>query len=235
MPVFSVPPSSSCWNYGAFVQGATARRWADAAPVTIIKKLAATRTVQGYTDSLYRVRIQGKEVTLWGGALANASLPLRGTTQTLLVRIVGTGSGKLRQGEARLFPGGDTLRFTPIEVQESDRFGYTLSLTSSDSRGLQGVERLFRLKFTYEACDYPNGEVLLLQRGETLVFGLRALSSGNETGSLVYKLVFPRDKGGKPNQVRQVETVTECSETGKTLRVKTSVTTLRWDGSRMVK
>lgn len=235
MPVFSAPPSSSCWTYGAFVEGAAARRWTDAAPVTILKKLAATRTVQGYTDNLYRVRIQGRETTLWGGELANASLALRGTQQALLVRIVGTGSGKLRQGEARLFPGGNTLRFPPIEVQESDRFSYTLRLNASDGRGLQGIERLFRLRFTYEACDYPNGEVVLLQRGEKLVFGLRALSSGNETGSLVYQLVFPSDKGGKPNQVRQIETVTERSDTGKILRVKTNVSTYRWSGTRMVK
>ena len=234
MPVYSAPPPSSCWNYGAFVEGATALRWSDASSVTILKKTEATRTVNGYTDNVYRVRLAGKEVSVWGGELAQAGLVPSGEKRTLLVRVVGTGQGKLRQVEARLFPGGNTLRFSPIEVQDSARFGYSLRLSTTDGHGLRSVERLFRLNFTYEACDYPNGEVILLQRGAQLVFGLRALSSRNETGSVIYKLVFPRDKGGRPNQVRQVETLTERSESGKLLREKTRVKTYRWSGERMV-
>jgi len=232
MAVFLAPPPSACWQYGAFVEGATALRWADAVPVTVLKKLETSRTVAGYTDSFYRVRVGGKERTLWGGELAQTALAL--SRGTLLVRVVGTGPGKLRQVEAKLSARGKVLRFAPIEVQESDRFGSSLQLHATDGRGLAGVAHVFRLKFTYEACDYPSGEVVLLAHGGQLSYGLRALSSANETGSAVYQLVFPRDKGGKVGLVRLIETLTERNEQGKVLKENTTVKRFHWRQGRMV-
>lgn len=232
MPLFLAPPSSACWQYGAFVEGAAALRWADATPVTVLKQLETSRTVAGYTDSFYRVRVGGKERTLWGGELAQAAQALpRGA---LLVRVVGTGVGKLRQVEAKLSPRGKVLRFAPIEVQESDRFGYSLQLHATDGRGLAGVSHVFRLKFTYGACDYPNGEVVLLAHGGQLSYGLRALSSANETGSAVYQLVFPRDKGGTGGMIRLIETLTERNEQGKVLKESTTVKRFHWRQGHMV-
>ncbi|WP_309715421.1 hypothetical protein [Armatimonas sp.] len=223
-----------CWEYGRFVTGAITRRWSDGAQVKIVKQLEKTRSIAGYTDSLYEVQVGGAMQTLWGGELANAVYPLSDGS-VFLARVVGTGTGKLRQVEARLHTGRNTLRFPTIEVQETDRFGYSLGVLASGGRGLAGVERIFRLKFTYEACDYPNGEVILLQRGSQLVLGPRALSSSNEVGSQTYKLVFPRDPGGRPNQIRELATVTERNENGKILRQKTTLTTHHWTGSRVIK
>ena len=202
--------------------------------MTIVKQHEKTRSVAGYTDSLYDVQIGGQTKTLWGGELANASYRLS-DGRIFLTRVVGTGTGKLRQLEAHLHTGSNTLRFPTIEVQETDRFGYSLGVLASEGRGLAGVERIFRLKFTYEACDYPNGEVILLQRGSQLILGPRALTSSNEIGSQTYKLVFPRDPGGRPNQIRELSTVTERNEKGKILRQKTTITPHRWTGSRMIK
>jgi hypothetical protein len=223
-----------CWEYGRFVAGATTRRWSDGAHVKIVKQLEKMRSVAGYTDSLYDVQVGGEIKTLWGGELANTAYPLS-DGRVFLARVVGTGTGKLRQVEARLHTGSNTLRFPTIEVQETARFGYSLGVLASGGQGLAGVERLFRLKFTYEACDYPNGEVLLLQRGSQLVLGPRALSSSNEVGSQTYKLLFPRDPGGRPNQIRELATITERNENGKILRQKTTITTHRWTGSRVIK
>lgn len=223
-----------CWEYGRFVAGATTRRWSDGAPVVVVKQLERTQSVSGYTDSLYEVTVAGQPKTLWGGELANAFYPLS-DGRVFLTRVVGTGTGKLRQLEARLHQGGSVLRFPAIEVQENDRFGYSLGVLASAGRGLRNIERLFRLKFTYEACDYPNGEVILLQRGNQLVLGPRALSSTGEVGSRTYKLVFPRDPGGRPNQIREVATLTERSEKGSVLRQKTTITTYHWTGSRVIK
>jgi hypothetical protein len=225
-----------CWEYGHFVPGATTHRWSDGAAVTIVTQLEKTQTVAGYTDSLYQVKVAGRTATIWGGELANASYPLS-DGRIFLARVVGTGPGKLRQVEARVHGNKSSplLRFPPIEVQETDRFGYSLGVLASDGRKLASVERLFRLKFTYAACDYPNGEVILLQKGNRLILGPRALSSGNENGSSTYKLLFPADRGGRPNQIRELSTVTERNENGGIVRQKTTVTAHHWTGSRMIK
>jgi hypothetical protein len=223
-----------CWEYGHFVLGATTRRWADGAVVKVVKQREKTQSVAGYTDSLYDVTIGGKPQTIWGGELANAFYPLSDGS-VFLVRATGTGTGKLRQMEAKLSASGSVLRFPAIEVQETDRFGYSLGVLASAGRGLRSVERLFRLKFTYEACDYPNGEVILLQKGRQLILGPRALSSAGEVGSRTYKLVFSSDPGGRPNQIRELATLTERSEKGAVLRQKTTVTAYHWTGSRVIK
>ena len=223
-----------CWEYGRFVAGATTRRWSDGAVVTVTKQLEKTQTVSGYTDSLYEVQIAGQLRTLWGGELANAFYPLS-DGHVFLTRVIGTGQGKLRQLEARLHTGGSVLRFPTIEVQETDRFGYSLGVLATDGQGLTGVARIFRLKFTYEACDYPNGEVVLLQKGNQLVLGPRVLSSANEVGNSTYKLIFPHDPTGRPNQIREVATRTERNERGATLRQKTTITAYRWTGNRVIK
>ena len=218
--------------------GATTRRWSDGAVVTIVKQLEKTQSVAGYTDSFYDIKLVGRPGSspIWGGELANASYTLSDGS-VFLARVVGTGTGKLRLMEARVHgdKGGPTLRFPTIEVQETDRFGYSLGVLASAGRKLAGVERLFRLKFTYEACDYPNGEVILLQKGNQLVLGPRALSSANENGGSTYKLLFPTDRGGQPNQIRQISTLTERNEKGTIVRQKTTVTAHRWTGSRMIK
>lgn len=223
-----------CWEYGRFVAGATTRRWSDGAVVTVTKQLEKTQTVSGYTDSLYEVQIAGAPRTVWGGELANAFYPLS-DGHVFLTRVIGTGQGKLRQLEARLHAGGSVLRFPTIEVQETDRFGYSLGVLANDGLGLTGVARIFRLKFTYEACDYPNGEVILLQKGNQLVLGPRALSSANEGGSRTYQLIFPRDRHGRPNQIREIATLTERNTRGAILRQKTTITSHRWTGNRVIK
>jgi hypothetical protein len=224
-----------CWEYGRFVVGATTHRWRDGAAVRIVKQLQKTQSLAGYTDCLYEVTLAGRPQRLWGGELANASYSLS-DGQVFLTRVVGMGPGKLRQVDARLYGrGGSVLRFPSIEVQETDRFGYSLGVLASDGRGLAGVARVFRLKFTYEACDYPNGEVVLLQRGNQLVLGPRALSSMSEAGSRTYKLLFPDDPGGRPNQIRELATLIERDENGKLLRQKTTLTPYRWTGKRVIK
>ena len=223
-----------CWQYGHFVVGAKTHRWADGTTVTALKALDETRSVGGYTDSLYRVKQGTHERTIWGGELANAYYPLS-ESGLFLVRVVGAGQGKLRQMEARLQRSRGILRFPPIEVQDSDRFGYSLGVLASGGHGLQGVERIFRLKFTYEACDYPNGEVILLQKGGQLILGPRVLSSSGESSNRTYKLVFPRDPGGRPNQIREIATLTERNEKGATIRQRTTITAHRWTGNRVIK
>ena len=222
-----------CWQYGRFVAGAKTHCWADGAPVTVLEP-REKHSVRGYTDYLYRIKRGKKETTLWGGELANAFYPLS-NGDTFLVRVVGTGQGTLRQMEARLRRSHGVLRFPPIEVQESDHFGYSLGVLASGGHSLQGVERIFRLKFTYEACDYPNGEVILLQKGGRLVLGPRVLSSSGESSNRTYKLIFPRDPGGRPNQIREIATLTERNETGATVRQKTTITAHHWTGNRVIK
>ncbi len=202
--------------------------------MTVIKALEETRSVRGYTDSLYRVKQNEREQTIWGGELANAFYRLS-DGGLFLVRVVGSGQGKLRQMEARLHRSRGILRFPPIEVQDSDRFGYSLGVLASGGHGLQGVERVFRLKFTYEACDYPNGEVILLQKGEQLVLGPRILSSSGERSSRTYQLLFPHNLGGRPNQIRESATLTERDEKGTIVSKKTILTMYRWNKRHMIK
>jgi hypothetical protein len=230
--------NDSVWQYGAFVDNAIVYPTDGSPPVKILKKQDAERVLNGYRDNLYRVRRGSQETNLWGGLLANASVKL--PSQDLAhARIIGTGVGQRRKMLFWLANNPQKpLVLDPIEVQESDRFACSLSISATDGRGLRGVDAIVRLHFTYEACDYPNGDVLLLIAKNKPIFGLRVTGSGNEHGSAESTLIFPKDnkKGGKPNCVQVIEVVHTNESDDKKQKPKTTTTTklYQWTGSALV-
>lgn len=210
-------------------------------PLTILKKAGVWTSPGGYCDNFYRVRTtDGSLGYVWGGALAKAvvedDLDGDGIRESVRVGIRARkpdGNGpENRVAEARVVRKGQLVSSVPfetIELQEGETFCYSLRAKAIGSQGLPGA-RLIRVSFEYGACDYPNGDVVLVWGGGKLRQGFRAIGSGNEFGSTSYSYVFPADRTGRANEIAVVEVTTEHDEMGKRLRQSVRRRIYHWDG-----
>lgn len=183
-------------------------------PVIIREQDTATYTAGNYTESWYRVRCPLRDGTvmfgyMWGGALAKAAVTLPGGQQ-LLVGITRADNDGNKICAARVAARGEITAQTTFTAIETDpgggagqgySYAYTMDAERIDTAGFSPALTVVRVGFIYEACDYANGDVLLLWDGRRLGYGGTARRSGNEFGSLSYTFAFPGDAGGQANAV----------------------------------
>jgi hypothetical protein len=172
-------------------------------------------TLHALKDYFYRVKVGGAEGFVWGGQLAKAYVPLKidsgaPSDAVLVIGVEGILAG----------PGGhaaiaEVIRnhkivsrchFGAIQTPDDERFSYTLDLVPWTKAKFTGDPKLFRAEFRYEACDYTNGDAILVLRGDQIRHAMDAMASSNDVGGRSYKYVLPKDKGGTKDRLTIVYT-----------------------------
>jgi hypothetical protein len=194
-----------------------------------------TATLHALKDNYYRVKVGGIEGFVWGGQLAKAYVPLKANPGAAVDAILVVGMQGILAG-----PGGHAAiaevirnhsivsrcRFGAIETPDDQRFSYTLDLVPWTEAKFSGDPKLFRAEFRYEACDYTNGDAILVLRGDQIRHAVDAMASSNDVGGRSYKYVLPTDKGGAKDRLGIV--YTEGLNTEKKHHVTRE--TLVWNG-----
>lgn len=197
----------------------------------VVSKDNGSQNVNGLLDCWYKVKTSGgKTGFLWGGSLSKASISTP-TSGMLLLNIEGTGKGKVEKAaKAILVKDGKIVsetKFRPIELAESNTFGYSIGVSKFPSTALANKPFIARFTFQYGACDYPFGDILVAVVDNKVLRVMEQQGSGNEEGGQSFSYILPGDKGGKPNSL-VIETTTEnFSEK----RKKTTRKTFFWSGN----
>ncbi|HNW93367.1 MAG TPA: SH3 domain-containing protein, partial [bacterium] len=172
--------------------------------VTIRYQDTATYTTGNHTEPWYRVSYQLRDGSImkgyvWGGALAKAAVSLP-DGKLLAVGISHRDASGRKICVARVAANGTMVAQTAFPAIETDggaTFGCTLAAERIDTAGFTPSLTLVRVSFTFEACDYANGDILLTWNGHRLECGPALLRCGNENGTLATTPVFPADPGGQ--------------------------------------
>lgn len=211
--------------------------------VTILEMDTATYAAERYREAWYRVRCPLKDGTvmlgyMWGGALAKAVADLPQGRQ-LLVGITRSDTYGRKTCAARVVQSGKMLAQTSFPAIETDpsgddtsgyTFSYSLDASCLASPGFTPPLTVLRVGFIYEACDYTNGDVLLLWDGRKLGYGLTAHSAGNELGNVNYAFIFPGDSGGQAGRVLVNYTAQEYNDSATALTTRQN--TEKWELNR---
>ena len=211
--------------------------------VRIKERVQDILEIRKYRENWYRVEFsQGKkslEGFVWGGLLAKAYVheDIDGDNQSewIVIGISGAEKGE-RIAEARLVKKGRLIAkpvFHAIDVGASRFFIYTVSAELLPDKGFTPPMKIIRVYFTYEACDYPNGDVLLTWNGKQLRYGLRAVFSSSEFGGSSYQYIFPEDKNGKENHIIVKYTIEKVEEDSGKRFTRISYEKYNWDGEQL--
>lgn len=193
-----------------------------ASPLQVVSKDEASKTVNGFLDSWYKVTTNDKKTGfIWGGNLSKSALQLS-ATDTLLLTIEGTGNANVnKQARAVLVRNGKFVsecKFKPIEMPESHTFSYSLGATKLPTKGFSGSPTIAKFRFEYGACDYPFGDVLIGVVNDKVTHLMEFISVGNEQGGASSEFILPTMKGGKPNSLIVVDTTENYQEKKKTTK-----------------
>jgi hypothetical protein len=158
----------------------------------------------------YRVSMQNEADTIegWmpGTSLAMVSLqPEPGSL--FMFTITGYDSSAFSfTGSAVLMKEGEPhreLTINPVGGESPEApYDYSVRATLLDPSGLDRVEHLVELSFIYEACGYPNIDMLIAVTENGMVAGPSA-GSQFEAGLYTFAedFILPRDSSGVPNEV----------------------------------
>ena len=201
--------------------------------VQVEAQMKALSTENGFKDAWFKVNLPKKSITgyLWGGSLALASLDL-GEGHVFLAGITGMQDPK-DQGSYKKLAQAKVMKaekviaideFQPIDmVLQGNRYQYTVTAKSQKLKKASPKSEVVVLNFSYEACDYPNGDILFVWNNGKLTKGPQVIvtNSVDYAHSSTYSYVWPTDKGGKDNCIkvehksisREAKSADEASQT----------------------
>jgi len=181
-----------------------------AAPVTVISTAPDSLTLNGYEEKWVLVSYEANGKTeqgyVWGGMLAKFALELPSGGLVLAGIIKADAESFKKTVELRWVLDQkviSTLNFEAVEMADNRAFGYSMGGEYLGKKGF-GELVFFQVAFVYEACDYPNGKVLIAAdlKNKKLYYALTGVTATGEGGGVSVDLTFPSDPGGKPNQIR---------------------------------
>jgi hypothetical protein len=213
--------------------------------VKIKERLKDELEINDYREKWYRIEYTMDEKNfmgyIWGGLLAKAFIheDIDGDNQRewILIGITGVTKGD-KIAEARLVKRGKIISkavFKTIDISDSRFFAYTISAGVLPVKRFIPSMRIVRIDFSYEACDYPNGDVLLTWNGKELSYGLTAIYSSSEFRGSSYSYIFPEDKNGEKNQIIIKYTVEQTEEDTGKRSTTVSYEKYKWDGKQLMR
>ncbi|MBN1898904.1 MAG: SH3 domain-containing protein [Spirochaetes bacterium] len=215
-----------------------------------VKVLECTETeykLSGFKSNWYKISFIAKDGHMqtgyiWGGFLAPCALESDmdndRKNELVLVGILEKGKEE-KKFQVRVVKEGkilSRLTFSPIDSDPtSEYFSYTVKATWLGNKGFKPPIKIIRIGFVYEACDYPNGDVLLVWDGKNILYGMKTLQSSNEYGYTGFEYIFPDEKNGKENQIVIKTETGEYDEKGNIKKKSETLEYYLWDGKKFKK
>ena len=216
-------------------------------PVSIIENTETEYAMNGFGSDWYKVSFDynndQKTGYIWGGliSMASAEIPFgNGPPDMLVYSITSWDVNKSFNSTLRIVRNGkmiNSLDFKPISTGffEPGVFGHSVCVSVMGNRGFTGVKNIISVSYTYAACGYENGEILLFWNGSQLIYAAKA-SMVSEAGVFHYdyEISYPDDKEGKKDLLMITQTLTQYNEVkGDYVESQKEVTlhSFRWDGS----
>lgn len=129
------------------------------------------------------------------------------------------------------------LTINPVGGESPEApYDYSVRATLEDPSGLDRVEHLLELSFIYEACGYPNRDVLIAVTESGMVQGPSA-GSQFEAGLYTFAedFILPRDSSGVPNEVLITGWLGLWDEDGENyIEQERTVRTAQWTGNEFI-
>lgn len=135
--------------------------------VTVVSRNDVYTAVDGYKAPWYRISYQKdkgiSEGFIWGGLLAIGVVAER--DKLILAGIKKYTPDKGFIAECRCVSGGkviSSVSFEPHYMPDGNNegaYGYAVTTEVYGNRGLDGLENVIRINFSYGACGYPRGNV----------------------------------------------------------------------------
>jgi hypothetical protein len=149
-----------------------------------------------------------------GEIIAKRTLKIGKSNDLILLEVFRNACSNIETGEdlkaeAKLVRAGkviSSVQFEPIwstweGIREYDIEGKVLS-----DKGFTGHPKLISFHFSYPACDYDCGDVLLILKNNKLSYGLTSSATSNEQIEGNYHYIFPCDKKEKPDTLTVIYT-----------------------------
>jgi hypothetical protein len=143
-------------------------------------------------------------------------------------------------GLASMIHDGKTLArepFTPVDspfdYAPDRRYRYDVEVRRFSAAGFSPTLVVIALTFTYEACDYENGDMLFTWNGSELNPGPIAIVANSVDYAIEedVTLIWPQDQGGKPNCL--FVKYTHTPKPGVDQVPGVNVKSYYWDGKRL--
>lgn len=212
--------------------------------VKIISKCEETLTLNSYEESWYEIEYQGKTGFVWGGLLAKAYieqdiLPKHQGKEFVVIGIKKMDDyqkivdARFCKSDGQIL---SNVEFKAIEMTMGENvqlFSYSTTGSYVGKKSFYPEIEFFKITFSYEACDFPNGDVYLFVQSEKINYAFSAIGMSNEFGSVSPDLIFPADENGERNVVIMVKNYVERDEeTYQTKKTWTSTSRFIWTGEK---
>lgn len=203
--------------------------------------------MNGFKSNWYKVSFSNKGTPqtgyIWGGLLSITSTLIKekGSKILFLAGITKFSGNSGLKAEMRVISNSTIMsrtQFSPMQFDTRDgAYNYSVSGTIGGNRGLHGVKNIITLSFLYEACGYPNGDIIFIFDGKKIFAGTESQSVA-EAGVFHFstKLVFPDDPGGQKNALIKIQTTENFDEDKKDYVVdKIEKSKFTWNGMKFIK
>jgi hypothetical protein len=188
------------------VQGKVVAKLPIATKVIIEKELTDSLTLNGWRAAWCQVRV-GNGATaqkgyIWGGFLTGLCFKSQKDKNIWFIAGVSKFNYDKMDMTLQLRAVKNGVELSKIEFKTVGDYGYMIGGQSNGNPNFAGVEESLGIKMIYEACDYAQGEYLLLWDGKKLIYGAEGVSASSaEVFYSTTSILLPTDKGGKKDQL----------------------------------
>ena len=216
-----------------------------ATKVQILEKTKDSLTLNGFRAAWFKVSANGKTGYLWSGILTTVGIinPYENNENITYVAGISSYNEKENKLTLQVRAAKNGKEIAKIDFPSVGDLGYQLSL------GLQGsnfskVKEVLSVKMIFGACDYPQGDNLVIFTEGGKLVRLMEVSSASSAGAgySSENYILPNNKGGINGHVLVIEdsaTQEEVTKNGKpdfvTKDHKYKITLHKWTGAKLEK
>lgn len=216
-----------------------------ATKVQILERTNDSLMLNGFKAPWFRVSANGKTGYLWSGILTTVAISNLGEDPESITYLAGLSSYNEKDYrvtlQVRAVKNGKEIAKT--EFPSVGDLGYQLSITLK-GRGFDKVKEVLSVEMIYGACDYAQGDNLVIfTEGGKLMRQMEVVSSSSAgAGYAAQTYILPSDKGGIAEHVLVTEDSAAMEEITKNGDVdfkikdqKFKITLYKWTGAKLEK
>jgi hypothetical protein len=216
-----------------------------ATKVQILEQTKDSLTMNGFRAAWFRVSANGKTGYLWSGILTSVAITELGEEPENVTFLAGIASYNEKDYrvtlQVRAVKKGKEI--AKIEFPCVGDLGYQISIELKGS-GFDKVKQVLSVEMTYGACDYAQGDNLVVfTEGAKLARLMETVSSSSAgVGYTSRNYILPSDKGGITGHILVTEDSAEEEEVTKNgapdYRIKNQkykITLHKWTGAKLEK